>query len=62
MRRNKYQLENRRCDRQHQLRKDWTTRENFVSMYDRVYFAMVDTKADTLLKESEYYFINRSII
>ena len=53
MRRNKYHLENRRCDRQHQLRKDWTTHENFVTMYDRVYFAMVDAKVATLPDKSE---------
>ena len=62
MRRNKYQLENRRCERQHQLRKYWTTHENFVTIYDRLYAAMVDAKVATPLDESEYYFINRSEI
>ena len=60
MRRNKYQLENRRGERQHQLIKDCTTHENFVTMYDRVYFAMVDEEVATLLYKSEYYFINRA--
>ena len=60
MRRKKYQSESRRGERQHKLRKYWTTHENFITMYDLVYAAMVDTKLATLLEESEYYFINKS--
>ena len=59
MRRNKDQLENRRVQKQHQLIKYWTTHENFVTMYDRVYPAMVDAKVATPMDESDYYFINR---
>ena len=50
MRRNTQQLENRRGERQHQLRKYWTTHENFVNMYDRVYAAIVDAKVTTPLE------------
>ena len=53
MRRNKYQLENTRGERQHHLRKYWTTHEHFVTMYDRVYAAIVDAKIATPLDESE---------
>ena len=60
MRRNNNNLENRRGERQHQLRKYWTTHENFVTMYDRVYATMVDEKVATPLDESDYYFINRA--
>ena len=60
MRKNKNKIENRIGERQHQLRKYWTTHENFVTMYDRVYASMVDTKVATPLDESEYYFINIS--
>ena len=60
MKRNKNKIENRRGERQLQLRKNWTTHENFVTMYDHVYSAMVDAKVATLLDESENYFINRS--
>ena len=42
--RNKDQLENRRGERQHQLIKYWTAYENFVTMYDHVYAAMLDAK------------------
>ena len=51
MRRNNNKLENRRGERQHQLRKYWTTHENFVTMYDCVYSAMVDAKVATPLDE-----------
>ena len=54
MRRNKYQSENRRGERQHQLRKYWTTHKNFFAMYDRVYAEMVDSKVSTPLNKSEY--------
>ena len=60
--RNKDQLENRRGEIQHQLRKDWTTHENFVTMYDRVYAAMVGVKVATPLDKPEYYFINKERI
>ena len=59
MRRNKNNIEHRRGERQHQLIKDWTTDENFVTMYERVYDAMVYSKLATPLEKSEYYFINR---
>ena len=49
MRRNNNKLENRRAERQRQLRKYWMTHENFVTMYDRVYVAMVDEKVATPL-------------
>ena len=52
MRRNKYQLENRRGERKNQLRKYWTAHEKFVTMYDRVYAAMVDEKVSTPLEKS----------
>ena len=52
MRKNKNKIENRIGERQHQLRKYWTTHENFVTMYDRVYAAMVDAKVTTHLEES----------
>ena len=42
MRRKKDQLETRRDERQHKLRKHWAEHENFITMYDRVYTAMVD--------------------
>ena len=58
MRRNNNRLENRRGERQHKLRKYSTTNENFVTMYDRVYDAMVDAKVDKPREESSYYFIN----
>ena len=51
--RNKKYIENRRAERQHQLRKYWTTHENFVTMYDRVYTAMVDAKLSTPMDESD---------
>ena len=54
-------LENIRGERQHQLRKYWTTHENFVTMYDRVYAAMVDAKVATPTKKLKYYFINRVV-
>ena len=44
MRRNNNKIENRRGEIQHQLIKYWTTHENFVPMYERVYAAMVDAK------------------
>ena len=49
MKRNNNKLENRRGERQHQLIKYWTTHENFVTMYDRVYATMVDAKVATPL-------------
>ena len=49
MRRNKNRIENIRGDIKHQLRKDWTTHENFFTMYDRVYAAMVYAKVATPL-------------
>ena len=55
---NKYQLENRRGERQHKLRKDWTTHVNFVTMYNPVYVAMLDSKVAISLDKSDYYFIN----
>ena len=36
------------------------THENFGTMYDRVYTAMVDAKVATPLDELKYYFINIS--
>ena len=63
MRRNNNNIENRRGERKHQLRKDWTTHGNFVTVYDRVYAAMMDdAKVATSLDKSEYYFINISRI
>ena len=53
MRRNKNKIENRRGERQHQLRKYWTTHENFVIMYDHVYASMLDAKVATPLYESD---------
>ena len=41
MRRNNNKLENRRGERKNQLGKYWTTHEKFVTMYDRVYAAML---------------------
>ena len=52
MRITKYHLESRRGERKHKLRKDWTTHEKIVTMYDRVYAAMVDEKVATPLDES----------
>ena len=49
MKRNKDQLENRRGDRQHQLRKYWMTHEKIITMYDRLYAAIVDAKVATPL-------------
>ena len=60
MRINNNKPEIRRDERQHQLRKYWTTHEKFATMYDCVYAAMVDEKVSTPLDESDYYFINRS--
>ena len=51
--RNNNKLENRRAERQRQLRKYWMTHENFVTMYDRLYATIVDTKVNTPLDESE---------
>ena len=59
MTRNKDHLESRRDERKQKLRKDWTTHENFVTMYDRVYAAMVGVKLATPLDKPEYYFINK---
>ena len=53
MRRKKHKVENRRGERQHQLRKYWTTHENFVTVYDHVYAALVDAKVATPLDKSE---------
>ena len=36
------------------------THENFITMYDRVYAAMVDANIATPLDESEYHLINRA--
>ena len=58
---NKYQLENRRGERQHKLRKDWTTHVNFVTMYNPVYVAMLDSKVAISLDKSDYYFINIAV-
>ena len=52
MRRDNKKLENRRGERQHQLRKDWTTLENFVTLYERVYAAMVGAKLATNMEKS----------
>ena len=49
MGRNRNQLENRRGERKHQLRRYWKTYENFVAMYDHVYDEMVDSKLATPL-------------
>ena len=49
--RNKDQLESRRGEIKHKLRKDWTTHENFFTMYDRIYAAMVDAKVATPLEK-----------
>ena len=48
--RNNNKLENRRCERQSQLREYLTAHENFVTMHDRVYAAMVDEKLATPLE------------
>ena len=53
MRRNNNKLENRRGERQNKLRKYWTAHENFFTMYDRVYDAMVDAKLATPMDESD---------
>ena len=37
-----------------------TTHENFITMYDRVYAAMVDAKVATPLNKSEYQLFNRA--
>ena len=52
--RNNNKLENRRGERKHQLRKYWTTRENVVTMYDRVCAEMADAKVANPLDEPEY--------
>ena len=49
--RNNNKLENRRGERQYQLRKDWKTPENFVIMYDHVYAEMVDAKVATPIEK-----------
>ena len=51
MRRNINKIENIRGETQHQLRRYWTTHENFVTMYDCVYAAMVVEKVATPLDE-----------
>ena len=56
---NKIKVKIRKGEKQHQLRKYWTTHENFVIMYYQVYSAMVDAKVSSPLDLSEYYFINR---
>ena len=53
MRRNNNKLENRRGERQHQIRKYWTTHEKIATMYDHVYTAMVDSKVASHMDESE---------
>ena len=58
--RNNNNLENITGERQHQLRKYCMTHENFVTMCDRVYAAMMDTKVATPMEKTEYYFIIRS--
>ena len=50
MKRGKNKIENRRGERQYQLRKYWTTNKNFVTMYDHVYAEMLDAKLATLLE------------
>ena len=52
MKNNNNKLDNSRGERQHHTRNDWTTHENFVTMYDRVYAAMVDVNLATPLNES----------
>ena len=52
MKRVKNKIENRRGERQYQLRKYCTTHENFFTMYDFVYASMVDAKVSTPLDES----------
>ena len=47
--RNNNKIENRRGEIQNQLIKYWTINENYVTMYDRVYAAMVDAKVATPL-------------
>ena len=49
----KYQLESRRGERQNKLRKYWTTHENFITIYDCVYAAMVDAKVAIPLGEPD---------
>ena len=49
MRRNNNKIENRIGEIQYQLRIDWTTHENFVTMYDCVYSEIVDAKVATPL-------------
>ena len=53
MRGNKYKLETRKGKRQHQLRKYWTTHETFVTMYGRLYAAIMDEKVATPQEEPE---------
>ena len=52
MRRNNNKIENRRGEIQHQLIKYWTTHENFVTTYERVYSEMVDAKVANPMYES----------
>ena len=59
--RNKNKIENRRGETQHQIRKYWTTHENFVTMYDRVHAEILDAKVTTPLEESECYFTNIAV-
>ena len=54
MRRNKNKIESIRDERQNQLRKYWTTHENYVTMYDHVYASMMDAKVATPLEKPEY--------
>ena len=49
----KDQLESRRGERQHKLRKYWTKHEKIVTMYDHVNTTIVDAKLATHLDESE---------
>ena len=60
IRRNKNKLENRRGERQHELRKYWTTHQNFDTMYGHLYVAMVDAKVATPMYKYECYFMNRA--
>ena len=57
--RNENKVKNRKGERQHQLRKYWTTHENFVARYDHVYAAIVYAKVATPMEKSDYYFIKR---
>ena len=59
MQRNNNNLENKRVEKQHKLRKYWKTHKNFVTMHGCVYGAIVYAKVATPMYESYYYFIHR---